>query len=131
MIPQKYYSYDKFGNCTYMVDRGVQNEIFRFMMADEFPYEWMNAPEANNFVLDYHMPNVQLQVKEITWDSDSKFTVVYSRWEDNIPSYDISFTMEKQIVYDVPADLTAQFSEGQEIWRIKHVLEIPLKYNEI
>ena len=131
MIPQKYYFYDKFNNCTYMLDKGVQNEIFRFMMADEMPYEWRNTPEANNFVLDYHMPNVQLQVKEITWDSDSKFTVVYSRWEDNIPSYDISFTMEKQIIYDVPADLTAQFSEGQEIWRIKHVLEIPLKYNEI
>ena len=100
-------------------------------MADEMPYEWHNAPEANNFAHDYLIPDVQLQAKGITWDSDSRFTVVYSRWEDNIPAYDISFTMEKQTVYDVPSDLAAVFSEGQEVWRIKHVLEIPVQYNQI
>jgi len=131
IIPQKYYHYDRFGNYTYMLDKGVQNEIFRFMMADEMPYEWHNAPEANNFVHDYLIPDVQLQAKGITWDGDSRFTVVYSRWEDNIPAYDISFTMEKQTVYDVPSDLAAVFSEGQEVWRIKHVLEIPVQYNQI
>jgi len=123
MLPQKYCHYDSFGHMTYILDEGVQREIFKFMMADDFPLGWGSYPESNNFDPDYHLFDVQLAVKAIEFEDDNRFKVTYSRTENNIPAYDITFVMEKQIVDAVPQDLKAQFSAGQEIWRIKSVLE--------
>ena len=129
MIPQEYYEYDSFGNLSYHIPSDTQKEIYQFMMADKFPEEWEDYEVYTLYASDFYFPDVKLTLKELNFESDSRFSVTYNRTENNLRGYDIRFVMEKQIVDTVPRDLYAKFSPGQEIWRIKSVLEIPVEYN--
>ncbi len=130
IIPQKYVYTDPWDNKTYCLDDGVQNEIYAFMMADKVPEVWSNAFEQNIYAYDYLNADVKLKVKNLEYESEDRFTVTYSRTENNVPVYDITFVMEKQIVDTVPQDLEMRFVPGQEIWRIKSVYETPIVLNK-
>ena len=101
-------------------------DVYQFIMADKMPAEWWNdVPElsASSWAADYNYMNSPfvLGLKEVEKNDSKTFTATFSRTRDGIPEDDIRFVMEKQNIDYVPEDLTSQFTEGEEIWRIKSV----------
>ncbi len=102
-------------------------DIYQFMFSEEMPAEWWNMGDhviSTNFAIDQHESNLELTVLSAEEIDDNTFTVTVARNIDGIPFHHLQFEMSKETVDYVPDYLNELFASGEEIWRIKNVVQI-------
>ncbi|MBR5520864.1 MAG: hypothetical protein IKU54_02600 [Oscillospiraceae bacterium] len=102
-------------------------DIYQFMFAREMPAEWWSMSDqviSTNWALVQYDPRTHLTVLETEKIDENTFTVIVAREADGVPLHHLQFEMSKQIIDYIPEYLTDRFTAGEEIWRIKNVVQI-------